>query len=86
MHASQKLSALTSPYQMLIIAGTQDDRGNSGQPADQGRSGGQGMGRGGRKGYSDMRQARQFKDMNKAAIGNHHRKDRALKKTGGPAM
>lgn len=26
-----------------------------------------------------------FKDANKAAIGNHHRKDRALRKMGGPA-
>ena len=31
------------------------------------------------------RRTHAFKDANKAAIGNHHRKDRALRKLGGPA-
>lgn len=31
------------------------------------------------------RRTHAFKDEHKAAIGNHHRKDRALRKMGGPA-
>ena len=63
-------------------AGTEDD-----SSANRGvhRARGRGRGRGGREGPSDVHRARVFKDANKAAIGNHHRKDRALRKMGGPA-
>ncbi len=35
--------------------------------------------------HAGNRRTHAFKDAHKAAIGNHHRKDRALRKMGGPA-
>lgn len=55
------------------------------QAATRGRGGGQ---RGGsqRGGSSNVQRDHRHKDMHKAAVANHHRKDRALRKQGGPAV
>ncbi|KAL0032304.1 hypothetical protein WJX79_003738 [Trebouxia sp. C0005] len=55
------------------------------QAATRGRGGGQ---RGGaqRGGSNNVQRDHRHKDMHKAAVANHHRKDRALRKQGGPAV
>ncbi|DBB14004.1 hypothetical protein WJX82_002006 [Trebouxia sp. C0006] len=55
------------------------------QAATRGRGGGQ---RGGaqRGASNNVQRDHRHKDMHKAAVANHHRKDRALRKQGGPAV
>ena len=55
--------------------------GSSGGGRGRGGGGGRG-GRGGGRGGGGGRGSFAHKDKNKAAIANHHRKDRAMKKTG----
>lgn len=55
------------------------------QAATRGRGGGQRSGSQ-RGGSSNVQRDHRHKDMHKAAVANHHRKDRALRKQGGPAV
>jgi hypothetical protein len=74
---------------LTLFAGEGDEahQGTSRDPqaATRGRGGGQ---RGGaqRGGSNNVQRDHCHKDMHKAAVANHHRKDRALRKQGGPAV
>jgi len=64
-----------------IVAGESGADGAAARSVPDGGRRGRGHGQGGR---GQGRNAHAFKDSHKAAIANHHRKDRALRKTGGP--
>lgn len=64
----------------------QNGAGEDSGPPGMGRGPGPVRGRGRGTGpHPPDRRTHAFKDAHKAAIGNHHRKDRALRKAGGPA-
>ena len=73
---------------LILFAGEGDEaQGTSRDPqaATRGRGGGQ-KGGAQRGASNNVQRDHRHKDMHKAAVANHHRKDRALRKQGGPAV